>query len=72
VIAVLPGPAGLQVPHPSTLEKITARCGPGAIAKLNEALLVKAGACVIKVGYADATSSSAFPALAGFRSRLSL
>lgn len=35
---------GTRVPHPSTLGKITARCGPETIAQLNEALLVKAGA----------------------------
>ena len=37
-------PLGRKVPHPSTLEKITTRCGPETIAQLNRALLVKAGA----------------------------
>jgi IS5 family transposase len=37
-------PLGTRVPHPSTLGKLTARCGPGVVAALNEALLVKAGA----------------------------
>jgi transposase, IS5 family len=37
-------PLGTRVPHPSTLEKITTRCGPETLAKLNRALLVKAGA----------------------------
>ena len=35
-------PLGVKVPHPSTLEKIVARCGEQAIAELNEALLAKA------------------------------
>ena len=40
-------PLGCTVPHPSTLEKITTRCGPETIAQLNEALLVKAGAAIV-------------------------
>ena len=40
-------PLVCRVPHPSTLEKITTRCGPGTIARLNEALLVKAGAAKV-------------------------
>ncbi len=35
-------PLGTRVPHPSTLEKITTRCGPDVIEQLNRALLVKA------------------------------
>ena len=35
-------PLGDAVPHPSTLEKITSRCGEAAVAALNEALLAKA------------------------------
>jgi IS5 family transposase len=35
-------PLGVDVPHPSTLEKIAKRCGENAIAALNEALLAKA------------------------------
>lgn len=35
-------PLGARVPHPSTLEKITTRCGPGVVQRLNEALLAKA------------------------------
>jgi transposase, IS5 family len=35
-------PLGVDVPHPSTLEKIVTRCGEEAIAALNEALLAKA------------------------------
>ena len=35
-------PLGVDVPHPSTLEKIVARCGEAAVAALNEALLAKA------------------------------
>lgn len=38
------------MPHPSTLEKITARCGEAAVAALNEALLAKAAeAKLVKV-----------------------
>jgi IS5 family transposase len=37
-------PMGTPVPHPTTLMKITARCGDAAVAGLNEALLVKAAA----------------------------
>lgn len=43
-------PLGCRVPHPSTLGKLTARCGDGVIEELNEALLAKAGAAkVVKV-----------------------
>jgi IS5 family transposase len=35
-------PFGTRVPHPTTLMKITTRCGDDAVAGLNEALLVKA------------------------------
>ena len=35
-------PLGVAVPHPTTLMKITTRCGPSAIEGLNEALLAKA------------------------------
>ena len=37
-------PFGTRVPHPTTLMKITTRCGEDAIAGLNEALLAKAAA----------------------------
>jgi IS5 family transposase len=37
-------PLGTRVPHPSTLGKLTARCGADVIAQLNAALLAKAGA----------------------------
>ena len=36
-------PLGTRVPHPTTLMKITSRCGDEAVAGLNEALLAKAG-----------------------------
>jgi IS5 family transposase len=35
-------PLGGTVPHPTTLMKITTRCGPAAVDALNDALLVKA------------------------------
>jgi transposase, IS5 family len=35
-------PFGARVPHPTTLMKLTRRCGDAAVAGLNEALLVKA------------------------------
>jgi transposase, IS5 family len=35
-------PFGTRVPHPTTLMKITTRCGDEAVAGLNEALVVKA------------------------------
>src|SRR5882672_11936405 len=35
-------PFGTRVPHPTTLMKITTRCGDGAVAGLNEALLAMA------------------------------
>ena len=35
------------VPHPSTLMKITTRCGEGAVEQLNEALLAKANAAKV-------------------------
>jgi IS5 family transposase len=34
-------PFGERVPHPSTLEKVTSRCGPAAVEALNEVLLQK-------------------------------
>ena len=37
-------PLGTRVPHPTTLMKITSRCGDAAVAGLNEALLAKAAA----------------------------
>jgi IS5 family transposase len=37
-------PFGTRVPHPTTLMKITTRCGEDAVMGLNEALLVKAAA----------------------------
>lgn len=37
-------PFGSRVPHPTTLMKITTRCGDGAVTGLNEALLAKAAA----------------------------
>jgi transposase, IS5 family len=43
-------PIDARVPHPSTLEKITARCGETAVAALNETLLAKAAeAKLVKV-----------------------
>lgn len=35
-------PFGTRVPHPTTLMKLTSRCGEAAVAGLNEALLTKA------------------------------
>lgn len=35
-------PLGVRVPHPTTLMKLSTRCGDAAVAGLNEALLVKA------------------------------
>ena len=35
-------PLGMRVPHPTTLMKLTSRCGDAALAGLNEALLVQA------------------------------
>ena len=44
-------PLGNRVPHPSTLGKLTNRCGAGVVAELNEALLGKANdAKVVKTG----------------------
>jgi IS5 family transposase len=37
-------PLGMRVPHPTTLMKITTRCGEDAIVGLNQALLAKAAA----------------------------
>lgn len=37
-------PFGTRVPHPTTLMKLTSRCGDTAVAGLNEALLAKAAA----------------------------
>ena len=40
-----------QVPHPTTLMKITTRCGAAAVAGLNETLLTKAAqAKLLRVG----------------------
>ena len=40
--AVLPDPLDGKVPHPTTLMKLTSRCGQDAVAGLNEALWAKA------------------------------
>jgi transposase, IS5 family len=40
-------PLGCSVPHPSTLMKITTRCGPAAVDGLNDALLAKAVAAKV-------------------------
>jgi transposase, IS5 family len=40
-------PLGVRVPHPTTLMKITTRCGDAAVAGLNEALLAKAAAAKV-------------------------
>ena len=40
-------PLGSSVPHPTTLMKITTRCGSGAVDGLNEALLAKAVAAKV-------------------------
>lgn len=37
-------PFGTRVPHPTTLMKLTSRCGEAAVAGLNDALLIKATA----------------------------
>jgi transposase, IS5 family len=53
--AVLPHPAGRPTPHPTTLMKITTRCGQATIDALNEALLAKAHAAkVVKLDKARA------------------
>lgn len=44
-------PLGTPVPHPSTLGKLTKRCGAAIVTELNEALLAKANeAKVVKTG----------------------
>ena len=49
---------GAPVPHPTTLMKITTRCGPTTVAALNEALLAKAGgAKLIKLDKARADTT---------------
>jgi transposase, IS5 family len=40
-------PLGGRVPHPTTLMKITSRCGEAAVNELNEALLVKAAEAMV-------------------------
>ncbi len=40
-------PLGTSVPHPTTLMKITSRCGTAAVDGLNEALLAKAAAAKV-------------------------
>ncbi len=66
---------GTRVPHPSTLGKITTRCGSETIAALNEALLVKAaGAKVVRTDKvrADTTvvaANVAYPTDSGLLTR---
>jgi IS5 family transposase len=51
-------PLGHPVPHPTTLMKITTRCGSEAIEELNDALLAKAlAAKVLKTGKVRADST---------------
>jgi IS5 family transposase len=40
-------PLGTRAPHPTTLMKITKRCGPDLVDALNETLLVKAHEAVV-------------------------
>ena len=40
-------PLGMSVPHPTTLMKLTTRCGAAAVAGLNDALLAKAAAAKV-------------------------
>src|SRR5690349_8311307 len=47
-----------RVPHPTTLMKLTTRCGEAAVAGLNEALLVKAaGAKLLRTGRVRAVTT---------------
>jgi IS5 family transposase len=51
-------PLGTSVPHPTTLMKVTTRCGPAAVDGLNEALLAKASAArLIKTNRARADTT---------------
>jgi len=51
-------PLGTRVPHPTTLMKITTRCGEAAVAGLNEALLAKAaGAKLLRTDRVRADST---------------
>ena len=43
-----------RVPHPTTLMKLTTRCGEAAVAGLNEALLVKAAGAQAAAHHAGA------------------
>jgi IS5 family transposase len=40
-------PLGARVPHPTTLMKITTRCGPQAMAQFNDALLAQAAEAML-------------------------
>jgi len=66
---------GTRVPHPSTLGKITARCGPGTNAALNAALLAKAAAAkVVRIDKVRAdttvvTANVAYPTDSGLLTR---
>src|SRR5690242_21926214 len=50
-------PLDAKVPHPTTLMKLTTRCGEDAVAGLNEALLARAAgrSCCAPPGCADTT-----------------
>jgi len=51
-----------KVPEPSTLMKITKRCGEDAISQLNEALLVKANAAhLVKLNKVRADTTAMLP-----------
>jgi IS5 family transposase len=51
-------PFGARVPHPTTLMKITTRCGAGVVEALNDALLKKAAAArVLKLDKARGDST---------------
>jgi IS5 family transposase len=68
-------PLGERVPHPTTLMKITARCGPDTVEALNETLLTKAAeAKVVKLDKvrADTTvveANVAYPTDSGLLAR---
>ncbi len=54
-------PFGIRVPHPTTLMKLTSRCGEAAVAGLNEALLAQAVGGIAKTARSQPSCAFVVP-----------
>jgi transposase, IS5 family len=63
-------PLGASVPHPTTLMKITTRCGSSAVCGLNDALLAKAEAAKVLKTTRVRADTTVVPANVSYPTRL--